>query len=291
MTQKIINHETLDKLISETLEIEAQEAKDAGALGFMARAMVQATLPHKKGIGNEFTRTNGNFSLTLLAPSKIGLPYGSYPRLLLSWLTTEAVRTKERELVLGDSLNSFMSDLGLIPTGGRWGSITRLKDQMTRLFASLVTCTYNDGQSLTFKSLNPIDSAKLWWSPKDPEQAPLWKSTVTLGERFFEEITHHPIPIDLRALNALKKSPMALDIYMWLTYRMFYLKKPTNLKWIVLQAQFGADYAHTKAGRQGFKRGFIYALNKVKVIYPKMKVENLDNGILLLPSKPHLGNK
>jgi len=291
MNKQPISHKALDRLITEALDIESDEAKDADALGFMARAMVQATLPHKKADGNEFTRTNGNFSLTLLAPSKVGLPYGSYPRLLLSWLTTEAVRTKERELVLGDSLSAFMAELGLMATGGRWGSITRLKDQMTRLFASSVTCTYDDGQSWALESIKPVDSAKLWWSPKDPEQAALWKSTVTLGERFFDEITHHPIPIDLRALNALKKSPMALDLYMWLTYRMFYLKKPTNLRWASLQAQFGADYADTKAGRQGFRRGFTHALKKVQVIYPEAKVESSEGGILLLPSKPHVRGK
>jgi hypothetical protein len=39
----------------------------------MARAMVQATLPHRKVEGNEFERRNGAFTLTLQAPSKIGL--------------------------------------------------------------------------------------------------------------------------------------------------------------------------------------------------------------------------
>lgn len=288
MGKPSISNNHLDDLINQALAIEADEAKSADALGFMARAMVQATLPHKKAEGNEFTRTNGNFSLSLMAPSRIGLPYGSYPRLLLSWLTTEAVRTKERELILGDSLSSFMAELGLLPTGGRWGSITRLKDQMARLFASSVTCTYDDGQTWALESIKPVDSARLWWSPKEPEQAALWKSTVTLGEKFFEEITHHPIPIDLRALNALKKSPMALDIYMWLTYRMFYLRKPTNLQWASLQAQFGADYADNKAGRQGFRRGFTSALKKVQVIYPEAKVSSSEGGILLLPSKPHV---
>ncbi|NBR26316.1 MAG: pirin, partial [Micrococcales bacterium] len=59
MSNKLISREALDKLITEALAIEAEEAKSADALGFMARAMVQATLPHKKAEGNEFTRTNG----------------------------------------------------------------------------------------------------------------------------------------------------------------------------------------------------------------------------------------
>ena len=49
---------------------------EAGALGFMARAMVQATMPHRKVDGNEFERRNDAFTLSLMAPAKIGLPYG-----------------------------------------------------------------------------------------------------------------------------------------------------------------------------------------------------------------------
>ncbi len=51
-----------------------------------------------------------------MAPSSVGLPYGMVPRLLIAWVTTEAVRIRERELVLGESLSGFMSELdGLLP--------------------------------------------------------------------------------------------------------------------------------------------------------------------------------
>ena len=41
-------------------------------------------------------RTNGRLTLTLV--STVGYPYGSIPRLLLFWLTKEAVRTKSRRI-------------------------------------------------------------------------------------------------------------------------------------------------------------------------------------------------
>ena len=53
MTRKI------NELIQQSLAIEAQEAKDAGQLGFMVRALVQATLPHSQCHEQEFERTNG----------------------------------------------------------------------------------------------------------------------------------------------------------------------------------------------------------------------------------------
>ena len=137
-----MNRANLDRLITDALAIEAQDAKEAGALGYMARALVQATLPHSKPDSNEFERRNGAFTLVMLAPSKIGLPYGVIPRLMMAWMTTGAVRTKQRELVLGDSMSEFMGQLDMLPTGGRWGSITRLRDQSRRLFTTSVSCFF-----------------------------------------------------------------------------------------------------------------------------------------------------
>lgn len=279
-----MNHRNLSKLITECLAIEAEAAKEAGAVGFMARALVQATMPHKQVDGAEFVRSNGAFTMALLSPSHVGLPYGSIPRLLVAWVTTQAVRTGERELVLGDNLSQFMRELDMMPTGGRWGTVTRLKDQMRRLFASSVTCTYDSGDRFAIDSVRVVDSARLWWDPKNPEQAALWDSTLTLGERFFEEIIQRPVPIDLRALKALRRSPMALDIYCWLTYRMSYLKRPSVLPWEALQAQFGADYTLTRQ----FKAAFLKHLKAVALVYPEARLEVLDHGLELRPSPPHV---
>jgi len=279
---------SIDALISEALAIEAEEAKEAGTVGFMARSMVQATMPHKSVPEHYFKRKNGNYSLTMMADPDIGLPYGARPRLLLAWLTTEAVRTQEREIILGDSLSKFMSELGIIPTGGRWGSITRLKDQMKRLFAASVTATYDDGESWALKNVTPVEEAQLWWNPNNPKQTTLWKSTVTLGDKFFTEIIEHPIPIDMRALQALKASPLALDIYCWLTYRMSYLSNRTVVPWVALQTQFGTGYALTPQGTSEFKRAFLRQLKKVSLIYPEAKVASVGHGLQLLPSKPHV---
>lgn len=274
----------IEQLIAETLAIEAESAQDAGALGFMARAMVQATLPHKKVDGNEFERRNGAFSLHLLAPSKIGLPYGTIPRLLLAWLTTEAVRTQSRELELGESLSGFMRELDLVPTGGRWGSITRLKDQTKRLFASTVSATYDDKQRHAEAGFRLADRSVLWWDAKAPEQAALWRSSVTLTEAFYSEVIRHPVPVDMRAIKALKRSPLALDVYCWLTYRASYAKKPSIVPWEVLAAQFGSDYAQVRQ----FKAAFLDALRKVSTVYANAQFEIQGPGLLVKPSATHV---
>lgn len=280
--------ENLNNLITEALTIEARDAKESGSLGFMARALVQATLPHSKPEGSEFKRRNGNFKLTMLADSEIGLPYGSIPRLLMAWLTTEAVRNKKRELVLGNTLSKFMTQLDLVPTGGRWGSITRLREQMKRLFSAAISCTYDDGEQWAIKSIQPVSQANLWWDPKTPQQTTLFESTLILGEEFFNEVINYPVPIDMDTLKALKKSPLAIDIYCWLTYRVSYLKKSTTIPWQALQIQFGADYATDLQGVRNFKKAFLQELRKVSLFYQQANLETLDYGLSLKPTKSHI---
>jgi replication initiator protein len=278
----------LNELITKTLAIEIEDAKRSGNLGFMARALAQATMPHKMTPGCEFKRQNGLFRLSILSPSDIGLPYGSIPRLLVAWITTEAVRTHCPELELGPSLSSFMAQLDLVPTGGRWGSITRLRNQMMRLFASSITCVYEDEKKAAIFNVKVVEEALLWWDPKQPDQAALWNSTIKLGDKFFQEIIHNPIPIDMHALKELKQSPMALDIYCWLTHRMSYLQKETEIPWSLLQSQFGADYANNAQGLRDFKKKFLKQLRNVVDVYPEAKAGQGKRGIILKPSPPHV---
>ena len=61
---------------------------------------------------------NGPYTLGMTAGLSNKLPFGNYPRLLLAWVSTEAVRTQSRELVLGKSLAEFMRELGIHNSGG-----------------------------------------------------------------------------------------------------------------------------------------------------------------------------
>lgn len=279
---------TLDTLITDALAIEVQDAKAAGALGYMARALVQATLPHSRPQTNEFERRNGAFTLAMIAPSKVGLPYGVIPRLMLAWMTTEVVRTKSRELVLGDSMSDFMRQLDMMPTGGRWGSISRLRDQSRRLFTTSVSCQYDSPHASGEAGFRIADRHMLWWDPKGPGQQSLFNSTVTISAQFYDEVRTSPIPIDLRAMKALKKSPLALDIYFWLTYRMSYLRQARLIPWAALQLQFGSSYGTDGQGARDFKRAFLRELKKVNLIYPGAKVEAAEKGLALSPSLTHI---
>ncbi len=283
-----MNHSYADKLVLDALAIEDEQAKQAGAIGYLARVFTQIGLPHSTVTGSQFVRSNGNVTLTISAISDTGLPFGSIPRLLLSWVTTEAVRTNSPILELGPTLSAFMAELGLARQGGKRGDITRFRNQAVRLFSSAVSLRYVEKARDAGVGFNVADEYNLWWNPKTPDQFPLWQSTVPLGSKFFREVIERPVPIDLRALKALKRSPMALDIYCWLTHRMFYLQKPVEIPWPLLQLQFGADYALEGQGPRDFKKKFLHQLKNVCLIYPQANVGEGKRGLALKPSPPHV---
>ena len=269
-----------------------ESAVDAGALGFMAKFLVQTTLPHSEQTGTQFVRTDGNLTLRISDVGGTGLPYGSYPRLILIWMTTEAVRTGNRELELGSSLSSFMAQLGLQATGGHWGTIPRFRNQMQRLVGAAISTRWSsdaNGQNHSSgENLLVADRFHLWWTPqKLPVERPE-RSSVTLSANFFEQLVAAPVPLDLRAVKALKKSPLALDLYAWATRRVSYLSRPTLIAWESLRRSFGAGYADTPQGRSRFRGHAIESLRKVLMAYRELRVEIQENGLLLRPSSPHI---
>ena len=111
--------------------------------GFMARTMALCSLP-RSNPGNrlQYKRVNGPYKLIMIAGGDNKLPFGNLPRLLLAWVCTEAVRTGNRELILGKSLSDFMRSLGVYSSDGK--AYIRLRNQMKRLFGCTVTMVYEE---------------------------------------------------------------------------------------------------------------------------------------------------
>ncbi len=75
---------------------------------FLPRDLVTMTLPHSRVKGNEYLRVDGRRQLSMLAPRRIGLPYGVYSRLILMFLTTERIRKKDRRFEMKSSWRAFL---------------------------------------------------------------------------------------------------------------------------------------------------------------------------------------
>ena len=183
--------------------VSASEA--APDLGFMARMMALCSLPRSSpGNRHQYKRANGPYKLVMVAGADNKLPYGNLPRLLLAWVSTEAVRTQNRTLILGPSLAKFMKTLGVYSSGV--GNVhTKLRNQMKRLFGCTVSMIYKDKHGEQFVSSLIAERGEFWWNERKPDQSSLWDSKIELGEKFFNEIINHPVPLDMNILKALKR--------------------------------------------------------------------------------------
>jgi len=286
------------RLIDAAVEIRQNEPKPEDK-AFMTRYMVQATLPHRSPKGNPptWTRVNGDYTLRIrpgyVTDPKtkeekcVGYPFGSIPRLLMFWITTEALRQGGRKLSLGSSLSDFMRAVGLNPRngGGARSDARRLRDQMERLFRATIGFEYSTLGVRRWKDMQVAPEGELWWDVKHPAQAVLWDSWIELGEKFYEAIIAAPVPVDIRALRELKNSPLALDLYAWTAYKTFTIsqkRKSQRISWHQIQAQLGTDYKDPKDFRHYAKE----ALRKVTTVYPGLKLEEFDGGIIIHPGRP-----
>ncbi|OSP95494.1 plasmid replication protein [Burkholderia pseudomallei] len=274
-------------LITTALAIQEEDAAASGQIGYMARAMIWASMPHKKIDGAHYRCDNGIATITMLVDPEIGLPYGKLPRLITAWLTREAKRTKSRELLLGRSLNEFAGKLGLSKNGGRRGDTTRLKAQATRLFSTFVSLKAHQGEDFAYKNVTLSDGGMLLWNPARPYEQSMWESTITLSDAFYRECMDYAVPFDIRVLHRLR-SPLAIDLYLWLTWRMFILRGRVRIPWDALRLQFGSGYALTPQGMAHFRSEFNRCLRDVCALYPAARVSANSDGLHLLPSPPHI---
>ena len=255
--------------------------------GFMARTMALCSLP-RSNPGNrlQYKRVNGPYTLGMIAGLGNKLPYGNLPRLLLAWVSTEAVRTQSRDLVMGRSLSEFMRTLGVYDSSGR--TQTRLRNQMKRLFSAHVSLVYEHEHHEATAAALIADLTDFWGNPRRLDQPSLWESKIRLSEPFFNEIIQHPVPLNMNALAALKRSPLGLDLYLWLVYRTFPLRAPLRLTWKQVYRQFGAhpDKASDKRTVDNFRTKVLRELKKIKLAWPELTYTTAPGVLILHPSIP-----
>lgn len=266
---------------------------------FLARFLIQCTLPHSDpGDVPVWTRKNGLYTLGIQpgwdfdAGCSLGYPWGSMPRLLLVWIVTEAKRTASRRLDLGDSLARFMLELGLNPAmgSGKRSDSRRLREAMRRLFGARISFYQHisDGrrQGEAQRDMQVAPERELWWDAKSPGQGALWGSWIELGDKFYSAIMESTVPCDMRALRLLKRSPLALDLYVlcnWIGSNLG--SKPHHfISWEMLGQQMGGDYANIGDLRRKIKA----ELRKVKLAHPGLNVSYppKGGGILIKPGVP-----
>ncbi|OQB97942.1 MAG: Plasmid encoded RepA protein [Verrucomicrobia bacterium ADurb.Bin122] len=257
-------------------------------LGYYSSVFAITNLPHRDlgPKGTCWTRRNGHASLVVrpgLIPGpdgsliSAGIPYGMWPRLLVLYLATEAVRTRSPQIELGRSLADFFRRLKLIPDTRR---VQMLRRQALRLFSASIQFTFSDSEILGGSSAQLAEQYLLWRSENDiGDSRPRNASHVTLTTHFFRGLLAHPYPVDIGAIHGLRQSPLALDLFLWLPLRLRALRHPLNLRYDTLAEQMGSNYAR----KAEFARHCLRALQKIQQFWFGLRYRRIHDGIQFLP--------
>ena len=288
-TAKKVN--TLSRVHRRLIE-PLDDSEQARELAFQHTVFCQTSLPYRDPGDDvrEWERRQGAVSLLVEAGRalhprtqewvKLGLPWGTKPRLILAHLNAEALRKKSRTIEIESSLSAFVKRIRGFD-GGR--EIRAFKDQLSRLSVATVRLAATLGQRSAQVNSQVIAGFELWLE-KDERQRVLWPSVIALSKDYFDSLQVHAVPLYEADLAALAHSAMALDIYAWLAQRLRRVEPlhPAFVPWAVLKEQFGPDY-----GRMvDFKRFFRQALRQVHVRYDRARFDLDERGITLHHSLP-----
>jgi hypothetical protein len=251
-------------------------------IGFTYSGFALTSLPHKQPAEDVWKREGHNLTLLLQAGvgrtgASVGLPYGSYARFILLFLQSEAVKTLSREIELGRSMQVWLGKMG-VSIGGN--SYRMVKEQARRISLCRLTFFGDFGDKELLRNGGFVEGAISMHGID--EQPSLWQDSVRLDEGFYRALCDHPVPVSETALRAIGPRSMALDVYVWLVYRLHALKRDTDVSWIALYAQFGAGFKRLRA----FRAQFTESLELALAVYQDAKVSMDEKGVTLSPSRP-----
>jgi hypothetical protein len=209
----------------------------------------------------------------------VGLPFGSYARLILIDWQTEALERSSRDVFMGPSLKASLRRMGL-PHGGKVMELVR--EQVERLascrFTFHLKTTGGRGAVANVNIVDHIEYCEVGTGSK-PRR---YVERVRLSEIFYQQLRAHPVSVDKASVMAIRNSSMALDLYMWLAYRLHSLDGEKAISWSALKGQFGGGVSEMRNFKPLFNENLQMALG----VYRAANVVTTQSGVLLRPSPP-----
>ena len=238
---------------------------------FLPRHLVTMTLPHRRVAESTYVRHDGDLRLSFHVDPEIGLPFGVYARLILMFLTTERIRSKDRRFELKSSWRAFLKNME-IPWNGRAHRL--IKEQLFRLCSTTFSSHFGkDGEDEKHDSLVITDQ---WFHSSDCIQ-------ITFSDSFFSLTQQSVIPLQSEIVRQIKRSPLALDLYAWLTYRTWKIDREHFIPWKKLRRQFGSAFKRSRDFRSRFRSSMEHVLS-LNPVAPYVSMNR--KGLRLAPNNP-----
>ena len=269
---------------SEAILREHERAQDRG---YTYSAWCLAGLPHREHPVGEDWLIATDYAQLLVRPGvrvrddgtrePLSVPSGTIARLLLIDLQSEALETGSRDIELGANPNVLISRLGL----SRGGPVSRkIVDHLERLCRCSLDFKFGNDKRALFINERIVEAFELSQTadPRTKRAAPMIER-LRLSEPFFNELRRHPIPVDRAAIRDIQSSPRAIDIYLWLAFRLPALQAEASISWSALWRQFGRERL-----LRTFRAEFKEPLGLALAAYKAARVQVGDRGLVLMPS-------
>ncbi|MDZ5646907.1 MULTISPECIES: replication protein RepA [Nitrospirillum] len=271
----------------------AMLAQEEDSMGITHAGFALTSLPHRsidKAAEPEYHRKEtGRCTLIVQSGrhadgSLVGVPYGAKARMILLYLQTEALKTNSRQVELGKSWHSWLKAMGESPGGKTYRLVM---EQAQRITACSLQFLWETDAAVTRQNAGFVNNSILFKASPDQRQVALFQDVIELNESFYDSLKQHAVPVSEAALRHISASSTAIDVYIWLAYRLHVLNQATPVRWAALRRQFGEHYAKLSH----FKPVFLDALALATAVYPEAKVEIADDGIVLHPSRPPIARR
>ena len=168
-----------------------------------------------------------------------------------------------------------------ITVGGKTYQLVR--EQSRRISRCRLTFLRRVGNSELATNGAFVRDSILPLDPRSSAQLSLWQERVRLDEGFYQSLIEHPLPLREAAVREISSRSMAIDLYVWLAYRLHVLSRPVEVGWPALRRQFGEGYKELRF----FRRDVLPSLRLALAVYPEARVTVDDvMGLTLHPSAP-----
>ena len=240
---------------TQSKELTLPEGEQWWSHGFISKIAAQISMPYKRQSAEKIVKRNGNLEVGFVAGKTGVLPYGRYPRLFELWACTmiktgnECFDPETNTMHLGTTFREFLRMIG-VQVGGR--QLKSIKPQLENLFGCTYQISNSDGRHTHIRNFVVAREAHIDWLQNEPQERGLFENWVKLSPEYVDMLRDHPVPVDLKVIANLRK-PMAIDVYWWLTKRVYNLHEPVTVTWQQLYQQFGSDTATIRKFKQNFK--------------------------------------
>ncbi|MBV8401597.1 MAG: plasmid replication protein [Acetobacteraceae bacterium] len=267
-----------------------REIEGGAEVGYSYSAWCLAGLPHRERAPGEDWLIKTDYAQLLVRPGirvrdddtrePLAVPTGTLARLLLIDWQSEAYERGRREIALGKNPNALLTRLGL----SRGGPVTRkLADQLERLSTCTIDFRFGSDRAAVVVNERLVE-AFAYTGGEDPRtrRHARWIERIVLSEAFYRELRRHPVLVNRAAIRDIQTSPRAIDVYLWLAFRLHALDGEAMVSWTALWRQFGREFRTLKSFKAEFQEPLALAL----AVYRAARVRVMDRGLLLAPSPP-----